>query len=107
LALLIPLILWKYQQNKVIIHQQQSQHMVLNTENQWFLIDGADNQVIEAQLQDFWLMPAFVAIRLATESAPFCCLVLRKNFTAAAYSRLVVGLNTGNNDTNEFRSKNS
>ena len=96
---LIPLIIWKYYQNRTVLIKQQTHHLLLNAENQWFLVDPDSQNVTEAQLSSYWQMPAFIAIRLFSEAGYCWYIILRKNFNAIDFSRVVMGLHKEKNDT--------
>ena len=96
---LIPLIIWQYHQNRAVLIRQQTQNLLLNAENQWYLVDSNNQNVAEAQISHYWQMPAFIAISLVSEAGHYWCIILRKNFTAIAFSRVVMGLHKDKNDT--------
>jgi uncharacterized membrane protein len=96
---LIPLIIWKYHQNRAVLIRHQTQNLLLNAENQWFLVDSNSQNIAEAQLSHYWQMPAFIAISLASKTGHYWYIILRRNFTAITFSRVVMGLHKDKNET--------
>ncbi|WP_133566455.1 hypothetical protein [Marinicella litoralis] len=100
LVLLVPLILWQYASNRRMINQQLDFTLVMNAVGEWRLVQTDNQLVLEARLQDYWVTPFFLAIKLVSDLGQYHCIILRNKVDAASFSRLNVGIQS-NEQTND------